>query len=694
MPLCPSCSALDLLEGETLLGHYTSLLSKANNQDNPCEGCLFFIRILHSSSRWNHRIRELVDKEIWFSSLRLDARDPGSSRRIYASDDLRFDLCAAEDYDGELSEETRNEDGDLLDVPVDRIKKAVVSSGDEKCLGTVRQWMSECSEKHGGACVSGGNVDVKLPERIIKLSRDDTLTPRIVETKGTSGSYVSLSAYSGDETESLSLEAFTQDIDNGEQGVEKVLDMESLPKTFVDAIAIARYLNYEYIYIAPLCHSPNTQPSDLLSIFRHTSLLLSASCSTSFTDGIFKDRNIYISPALGRNKDRYLRQHYLRIIQGIDDSPLGPRGWAFIERVAAPRVVHFTKRQLLWECPSTWNFEAAHNMDKRYARGQIRSKYQKSGMQPYINMYFNSPTKQDRVLTAGGEESVQARYAQILEAWYQFINKFNQMEFSNPDDKLLALSCILPIFDDGSLGEYVGGIWSKNFEFGLSWGRPLHLLTPAPSYRAPSWSWLSVDGAISSSWSQYSLTLLQEEIEDPSWSNKYVPKLISHHIEYSEPGNRYSAMKKGSHIIVEGSIAPLLSFLTHIGQKVNSLTPILVLDKSNIFDCSCCVPQPADAQQQGLKEFEVRKDHYYVMVEQGDLWQRKENSCASIVVLMKADDEDSGVEEARKVDATFEKVGAIHLSQWHHGPIEEFDLKGLNDGFDGAGWERKTVRLI
>ncbi|KAM3069071.1 hypothetical protein ACMFMG_004252 [Clarireedia jacksonii] len=694
MPLCSSCDALDLTKSETLLGPYKSILSKANSLDSLCEGCLFFIRILHSSGSWGNRIKELEGKDVWLSSTRLDVRDPESSSRTYSSDDLRFDICAAEDYDGEFSEEKYDEDGFLRDVPVDRTKEVVVNSGDEKCLDNIMQWMQECSEKHGGACLPRADVEVRLPERIIKVSSDANVAPRIVETRGDSGSYLALSAYSGDETAKLSFEDFTQNVESAAESFERILDMKSLPKTFVDAIAITRYLKYEYIYIAPLCHPSNTQPSDLLSIFGHASLLLSASASMSFTDGIFKNRNIYVSPALGRNKDRYLRQHYLRIKEGINDSLLGSRGWAFIERAAAPRAVHFTKRQLLWECPSTWNFEAAHRMDKRYGSGQIRGEYQKALMQPFINMYFDDKTKRAGMIEVTGDESVQSRYAQALEVWYQFIDKFNGMAFSNPADKLLALSCFVPIFDDGSLGEYIGGIWSKNMEFGILWGRPFRLLTPAPSYRAPSWSWLAVDGAISSMWSHYSRTLLQEELDDPSWSGKYVPKLISHHIQYAEPGDKYSAMKQGSHIIVEGSIAPLLPLVAYLREKVSNLTPVLGLDQSNIFDCSCCVPRPEESQQAEEKEFEARKDHYYAMVVQGDIWQKKESSSVSLVVLRKVGDEGSGVTDAAEVDTTFEKVGVLHLSQWYFGAEEELDIKPLNDGFDGADWERRTIKLI
>ncbi|PQE17466.1 HET domain-containing protein [Rutstroemia sp. NJR-2017a WRK4] len=685
MPLCSTCSSLDLKEDETPLGPYTSILRKANDQDSPCSSCLFFIRILHSSSRWRDRIQELVEKEIWLNSLRLDARS-SASHRTFAWDDLGFDVCAGEDYEGELVDGKRGEEGELLGEPVDRIKRVVGNSGDERCLGGIRRWLDECREKHGEGCGRGGNGDVRLPERIIKLSSDDEIAPRIVETKGGSGSYISLSAYSGDDSKSFSLEAFTQDVDNGEYGVEKILDMKSLPKTFIDAITIARYLKYEYIYIAPLCHSPNTQPSDYLSIFKHTSLLLSASSSTSFTSGIFQDRPIYISPALGLTKDRYLRQHHLRLVSGIDESPLGSRGWAFIERVAAPRVVHFTARQLLWECATSWSFEAAHHRDEKYGKGQIRSEYQKGLMQPYIDRYFSDKTKQ----AASGNEG----YAKALGVWYPFSNKFNAMEFSGPGDKLLALSCILPIFDDGSLGEYLGGIWSKNFELGLAWGRPLRLLTPASSYRAPSWSWLSVDGAISSAWTNYSPSLLQDEMNEPSWRDKYIPRLLSHHIEYADPGNKYSSMKPGSSLIVEGSIAPLLPLVTHINTQVSTLTPILALDQSNMFDCSCCVPRADDVQKKGLQEFEARKDHYYGMVVQGDVWQRKERRQVYMVVLRKVDGWEGGEGKEGEVDGTFERVGALHLSQWFFGKIEEFDVKGLNEGFDGAGWERKVLRLI
>lgn len=62
-----------------------------------------------------------------------------------------------------------------------------------------------------------------------------------------------------------------------------------------------------------------------------------------------------------------------------------------------------------------------------------------------------------------------------------------------------------------------------------------------------------------------------------------------------------------------------------------------------------------------MKEFEARKDLYYAIVVQGDLWQRKELNSLSMVVLKKVENQEFAAKDAAKMDVTFEKVGVLQI---------------------------------
>jgi hypothetical protein len=67
---------------------------------------------------------------------------------------------------------------------------------------------------------------------------------------------------------------------------------------------------------------------------------------------------------------------------------------------------------------------------------------------------------------------------------------------TDPNDKLVAISGLAKYFASksmGALGQYAAGLWETQLESQLTW-TPNPLSRPPKLYRAPSWSWASVDG--------------------------------------------------------------------------------------------------------------------------------------------------------------------------------------------------------
>ncbi len=83
--------------------------------------------------------------------------------------------------------------------------------------------------------------------------------------------------------------------------------------------------------------------------------------------------------------------------------------------------------------------------------------------------------------------------------WREVIERYSLRRLTMPSDKLVALSALAKDVANASKDvrpqDYLAGIWRQNLSFELRW----QMADPPrarPPYRAPSWSWASVDGKV------------------------------------------------------------------------------------------------------------------------------------------------------------------------------------------------------
>ena len=82
--------------------------------------------------------------------------------------------------------------------------------------------------------------------------------------------------------------------------------------------------------------------------------------------------------------------------------------------------------------------------------------------------------------------------------WTQLVHDYTACDLTNPTDKLIALSGVAKALQRSIQHEYFAGLWNTHLPTQLLWqqGSAAHPLKPATTYRAPSWSWASVDERI------------------------------------------------------------------------------------------------------------------------------------------------------------------------------------------------------
>ncbi|EAW14081.1 putative HET domain protein [Aspergillus clavatus NRRL 1] len=659
MTLCEICNSLSFEEDKsgligTQLGAFKEIQARAADG---CDACRFFKNVLQTSSRWRTKLDELSERVIFLDSLRLDARRPTAINScVYSVDDLCLDLCVSEDHEG-----PRDED-------VDCVRRIPVNSEDEKCLAQIRSWSAECATHD--SCTNA--TAVPLPQRIIKISPDPTVAPWLCSSNGRSGAYVILS-YCSDDIHSTQEELGDSD--------STILDVDSLPRTMVDGIDVARRLGYRYLWSRTLCISRDDwekDPAKVVSIYGQAALMLVATAGEDASSGLFHDRQVYYSPALGHQKDRYLRQKHLRWTSYIEESAVAKRGWGIVERMLTPRIAHFTKHQLIWECSSGFQFEASGILDSKTGSGQARQHYAKKVVQPYIDDFIQGRDKDTRSIGKGAEQVAR------LEAWHRCVNAYSGGSVTVPSDKLLIMAPLAYVFNDGTLGEYLAGTWSKEIAFGLAWARPYFLLRPTSQYRAPSWSWASIDGTVDSLCLSWPEDLMQGHADNPFWIKRYQPRLVSHHMILADPSRPHGVLQEGSHIVIEGSCIGVQK-LTGALFDQDAFHVTMVLDQSQMFDCPCCSPRPEETQRADLAEFNSQIQHHVCMIVQGDAWRVQESWSAErgfcdLLVLKTTERGDA-----------FARVGFFRLQKKAVWGEEKVDSHAI---FDALPWERRELKLV
>ncbi|KAH6702043.1 heterokaryon incompatibility protein-domain-containing protein [Leptodontidium sp. MPI-SDFR-AT-0119] len=245
----------------------------------------------------------------------------------------------------------------------------------------------------------------------------------------------------------------------------------AMSKTFEDTFTTARHLGFQYIWIDSLCilqgdkEDWQREAALMSSVYAGSSLNIVALDAPSGETGCFFQRDAQtirghklLSCADAKSSDRTL---YNCMPSGsFFRGPAFERAWIFQERLLSPRNLHLGKRELLWECRERLACETLPEIS-------------------IINKYDEGP--------------------KIISRWNGIIREYSTGKLTYATDKLVAISGVARQFAGAYNLEYLAGVWREYLEHQLLWfilRRNRQILSER--YRAPSWSWTPVDGAVSS----------------------------------------------------------------------------------------------------------------------------------------------------------------------------------------------------
>ena len=247
------------------------------------------------------------------------------------------------------------------------------------------------------------------------------------------------------------------------------ISVSALPKTFREAIEITRHLGIEYLWIDSLCiiqdcpEDWRTESNKMGQVYSCSSLTICAAGARDSYEGCFVERPPM--PAIQVVSGVYVSE-YVEMIPFWSPEAVDTRAWCLQELALSPRVLMCGSRMMAWRCEETTIIEQAR---------------QSMGL-PRYDLRIDP-----KLLTRN---------------WNDVVENYSRRNLSQSRDKLVAISGLARKFANESTDQYLAGLWKRTLFTDLLWRVDVQVETKLPrishstSYRAPSWSWASLDGPV------------------------------------------------------------------------------------------------------------------------------------------------------------------------------------------------------
>ncbi|RMZ86256.1 hypothetical protein DV737_g60, partial [Chaetothyriales sp. CBS 132003] len=313
--------------------------------------------------------------------------------------------------------------------------------------------------------------------------------------------------------------------------------MAHLPRTIQDVIFLIRRLGIRYLWVDSLCIIQGNdlaaradwerESSLMAEVYGGATLTIAAASGRSVNDPLFPPRCQHAREhvAIGlESEDQklkgtiFLHKSSQRFVDSVDE-PLYRRGWVLQERVLSPRVLICNRDQLAWECNCQSLTESGHQME---SIGAMR-------------------------LDAEIRRKAESLRGVLYDTWQCLITEYSARSLSVTMDKLPAIAGLAKKFHEHHGDTYLAGCWKQSILDDLLWAHekiahgPSHRRTKPTEYRAPSWSWASVDGNV------------RWPLAPNNRKEQYYAELLDHHID-TKPDKPFGLVT-GGWITIRGPLA-------------------------------------------------------------------------------------------------------------------------------------------
>lgn len=449
-------------------------------------------------------------------------------------------------------------------------------------------WFEECVQNHepcGKTARESVAGHVTLPNGLIYIPREESEDPRLVATAGQTGLYLALSYRWGTAT-------ITKTLRGNLDTHMKSIPAATLSKTFQDAFIITRRLGFQYIWIDSLCIIQDyvedwaKEAMQMASIYTNAAMTISASVSDSAYSGLFYPYVTDYSPKLALHSirgtavdDFFLTNRVVSSFENdVEKGSLSSRGWYLQERLLSRRILHFGASQLHWQCLSgIWSASSTKNPAETSC-WILNNQFLGASSLPVAK-----PKETPAIFT----ELRQVYAHQPHGTWYHMLRDYTARSLTNSSDKLPALTGLAAAFAEKTKDLYLNGLWIHGLPEGLLWSSPglgfdgfdsKSNFSAPNGYRAPTWSWASLDGKV-----EYPLGRLgyiDAEVERFTVDSRGKEGRVLHyedqeHRLFSEPDQM---------LIIKGKIRPLAK------MQWFRLEDREIVERAKDFNITCRMP--------------------------------------------------------------------------------------------------------
>jgi hypothetical protein len=361
----------------------------------------------------------------------------------------------------------------------------------------------------------------QLPTRVLDIQcPDGSPQLRLYEpATGARGQYITLSHCWGKS------ELLTTKKETLEARKEQISEAE-LPKTFRDAVAIARRIGIRYLWIDSLCIIQDSkedwqhEAALMGQYYTKSFLTISAAGSRDGDQGCLLPRRQYTNPVRLNLKEArpnirssrgclpcFPAQTITETIQAplvggndvymaysdpkvpfIHPEPADSRAWILQETALSPRVLLYGETMLAWLCNTRHCTERGDNV-----------------LHDTTNHYVMAPRLPHHLRHAVDYEvtdiawQMASRWIMMESStwWAKIVQNYSTRTLSFGDDKLPAISGCARAIQALNKDVYYAGLWKKTLMNDLLWQSVEGTKATRPEkYRAPSWSWAAIDGEV------------------------------------------------------------------------------------------------------------------------------------------------------------------------------------------------------
>ncbi|OJD33985.1 uncharacterized protein BKCO1_26000146 [Diplodia corticola] len=339
----------------------------------------------------------------------------------------------------------------------------------------IKSWLDECDGQHS-TCRSLKRASGYIPTRLLDLGSPRDPYVRLVQSHECPAPcrYVTLSHCWGAtrmDGPSRLLQANYATMRAG---------IANLPRTFLEAVQVARHLQVRYLWVDSLCiiqdspHDWEAEVSRMGQIYSNSHCNIAAAGARNSAGGLYLEQNPRLQPPWRL----YLRDAHsqaAKLMELSASAPIGDefaaaalasRAWALQERLLAPRTLHFARQRIYWDCGHSFTWEGS--AEPRTASQLSTSSYRPSWVTPLTDAKLSLASllyqsrqhaalavlpppppppcrHEDKTSPASANVDVD-EVAMIHAQWTAIIAHYTTLSLAKQRDKLPALSGLANLF--------------------------------------------------------------------------------------------------------------------------------------------------------------------------------------------------------------------------------------------------------